>query len=210
MSFDYKKEYKELYQPKRQPSVIQAPEMQYVAVEGRGDPNRPDGEYAAALGILYSISYAIKMSYKGARAIEGYFPYVVPPLEGLWWSKDGCLPADLPNKADFRWISMIRLPAFVTGEVFAWAQEEAARRKGMDTAKARMLTLSEGLCVQCMHVGPYDEEPAAIKRLHDYLETHGYVTDYTDRRHHEIYLGDPRKTAPEKLKTVIRLPIRQK
>ena len=211
MHFDFKKEFKELYLPKKQPGIINVPEIQYVAVEGAGDPNRPDGAYAAALGILYSISYTIKMSYKGARAIDGYFPYVVPPLEGLWWTGNGGSPADFQDKSDFRWISMIRLPEFVTGEIFAWARDEAAHKKKIDTHRAQLLTLSEGLCVQCMHTGPYDDEPATIAAMQAYLEAHGYVTDHSDRRrHHEIYLGDPRKTPPEKLKTVIRLPIKEK
>lgn len=211
MPFDFKKEYKDLYLPQKQPGLIEVPEIQYVAVAGAGDPNAPDGEYAAATGVLYSISYTIKMSYMGARPIEGYFPYVVPPLEGLWWTGMGGPPMDFQDKSDFRWISMIRLPSFVTEEVFAWAREEAARKKKIDTGRARLLTLTEGLCVQCMHTGPYDEEPATIARMQAYLEAHGYVTDHSDvRRHHEIYLGDPRKTAPEKLKTVIRLPVRER
>lgn len=208
-AFDYKKEYKEFYLPKTSPALIEIPPMQYVAVEGQGDPNEENGAYQAAMEILYSLSYTIKMSDKGSRAIEGYFPYVVPPLEGLWQMADGSSGVDYSNKAGFQWISMIRLPEFVTPEIFRWAQQEAARKKKLDTASAIHLSMEEGLCVQCMHIGSYDEEPATLEKIERFLQENGYQTDITlNRRHHEIYLSDPRRTAPEKLKTVLRLPVK--
>ncbi|MGI5824893.1 MAG: GyrI-like domain-containing protein [Bacillota bacterium] len=210
MTFDYKKEYRDIYLPKEHPSVVEIPKIQYVVVRGQGNPNEKNGEYAEALGVLYGISYTIKMSYKGSRDIAGYFPYVVPPLEGLWWMADGSPGVDYNNKSDFCWISMIRLPEFVTPEVFEWAKAEAAVKKKIDTSRAEWLDFTEGLCVQIMHCGAYDNEPAAIEKMDAFAAAQGYKTDFCpERRHHEIYLNDPRKTAPEKLKTVIRHPIRK-
>lgn len=210
MPFDYKKEYKNLYQPKAYPALVEIPAVSYVAVQGKGDPNTENGEYASAMGLLYGISFTIKMSHLGSRVIEGYFPYVVPPLEGLWWMQDGKPGVDYGNKAGFCWISMIRLPEFVTPEVFAWAKGEVACKKNLDVSKAALLTLEEGLCVQCMHLGPYDEEPSTVAKMDAFLKGNGYLPDFSDtRRHHEIYLGDPRRTLPERLRTVIRHPIRQ-
>lgn len=210
MAFDYKKEYKDLYQPKIHPALVEIPAVSYVAVRGKGDPNEENGEYANAMGLLYGISFTIKMSHLGSHAIEGYFPYVVPPLEGLWWMEDGKPGVDYGNKAGFCWVSMIRLPEFVTPEVFAWAKEEVASKKKLEVSKAELLTLEEGLCVQCMHLGPYDEEPVTVAKMDAFLKETGYLPDFSDsRRHHEIYLGDPRRTAPERLRTVIRHPIRQ-
>lgn len=210
MPFDYKKEYKDLYQPKQAPSIIDVPEIAFVAVEGTGNPNDENGQYAAAMSVLYSISYTIKMSHMGSRAIDGYFPYVVPPLEGLWWMENGAPGVDYGNKNGFCWVSMIRLPEFVTPEVFDWAKTEAATKKKLDTGKARLLRFTEGLCVQCMHRGPYDDEPATVAKMEKYILENGYALDLSDaRRHHEIYLGDPRRTAPEKLRTVIRIPVKK-
>ena len=207
-AFDYKKEYKDIYQPKTAPSVIDLPEIQYVAVRGQGDPNDPQGEYPDAMGVLYALSYTIKMSHLGDTSIEGYFPYVVPPLEGFWWMADGSPGVDYGNKAGFRWISAIRLPEFVTPAVFEWAREEAARKKKLGMDKAELLTVAEGLCVQCMHLGPYDDEPATVAKMECFIAENGYRPDFSDtRRHHEVYLGDPRRTAPEKLRTVIRHPV---
>lgn len=208
MAYDYKREFKALYQPKAVPALIDVPEMHFAAVRGKGDPNAPDGDYSRALAVLYAVSYTLKMSKLGDHCIAGYFDYVVPPLEGLW-QQAGSDQIDYSRKADFEWVSMIRLPDFVTPEEFEWAKQEAAQKKQLDCAAAEFLTYAEGLCVQCMHLGSYDDEPATIARMTEYLAAEGYAADITDaRRHHEIYLSDPRKTAPEKLKTIIRLPIK--
>lgn len=209
--FDYKKEYKALYLPKEMPSIVEVPSMQYAAVRGHGDPNEPDGEYGRAVAVLYGISYTIKMSYKGSRKIDGFFEYVVPPLEGFWWMEGGAPGVDYRNKSGFNWISIIRVPEFVTEEVFAWAKEEAQRKKGIDTSLAELITVSEGLCVQCLHIGSYNEEPATVAKMDHYRMEQGYENDISDRRrHHEIYLSDPRKVSPERMKTVIRHPVRPK
>ncbi len=210
MAFDFKKEYKEFYMPKNKPGIVTVPRMNYIAVRGQGDPNQEGSEYKQAVGMLYGIAFTIRMSKMGDHRIAGYFDYVVPPLEGFWW-QDGAAEIDYAHKEDFKWISVIRLPDFVTADDFAWAVEEAARKKKTDFSKAEFLTYDEGLCVQCLHIGPYDDEPGTVSRMHDYIEQHGYVPDITDQRlHHEIYLSDARKTAPEKLKTVIRHPVRKK
>ncbi len=209
MVFDFKKEYKEFYLPKNKPSIVNVPSMNYLAVRGQGDPNAEDGEYKQSIGLLYGIAYTIRMSNKGGHSIKGYFDYVVPPLEGFWW-QDGVEGIDYAHKEDFRWISVIRLPDFVTREDLTWAVKEAAVKKKTDFSKVEFLTYDEGLCVQCMHLGPYDDEPATVNMMHEYMKEQGYVLDINDRRlHHEIYLSDARKTAPEKLKTVIRHPIRK-
>lgn len=209
--FDYKKEYKALYLPKEMPSIVEVPSMQYAAVRGHGDPNEPDGEYGRAVAVLYGISYTIKMSYKGSRKVDGFFEYVVPPLEGFWWMDGGAPGVDYRNKSGFNWISIIRVPEFVTEEVFAWAKEEAQRKKGIDTSLAELITVSEGLCVQCLHIGSYNEEPATVAKMDHYRMGQGYENDISDRRrHHEIYLSDPRKVSPERMKTVIRHPVRPK
>ncbi|MFR0604783.1 GyrI-like domain-containing protein [Bifidobacterium pseudolongum subsp. globosum] len=213
MAFDFKKEYKEFYAPKNKPSIITVPSMNYVAVRGQGDPNEEGGEYKQALGLLYGLAYTIKMSKKGEHQIDGYFDYVVPPPEGLWRQDgmDGADGIDYARKGDLQWISMIRLPDFVTESDFEWAVKEAERKKKTDFSKAEFLTYDEGLCVQCMHIGPYDDEPKTVAAMHEYMEDQGYVLDITNTRlHHEIYLSDARKVAPEKLKTVIRHPIRKK
>ncbi|HIZ81467.1 MAG TPA: GyrI-like domain-containing protein [Candidatus Mediterraneibacter pullistercoris] len=211
MSFDYKKEYKEFYLPPKKPGIIDVPEMNYIAVRGKGDPNEPDGEYKAAIELLYAISFTIKMSHMGTHKIEGYFPYVVPPLEGLWRQKGSSDSINYSRKQDLCWISMIRLPEFVTSEVFDWAVHEAAQKKKTDFSKAEFRTFHEGLCVQCMHVGSYDDEPETIEKIDAFLKEAGYETDFSGQRmHHEIYLGDPRRTAPERLRTVIRLPVIKK
>lgn len=209
--FDYKKEYKALYLPKEMPSIVEVPSMQYAAVRGHGDPNEPDGEYGRAVAVLYGISYTIKMSYKGSRKVDGFFEYVVPPLEGFWWMEGGAAGVDYRNKSGFNWISIIRVPEFVTEEVFAWAKEEAQRKKGIDTSLAELITVSEGLCVQCLHIGSYNEEPATVAKMDHYRMEQGYENDISDRRrHHEIYLSDPRKVSLERMKTVIRHPVRPK
>lgn len=207
MAFDYKKEYKEFYMPKNKPAIVKVPQMNFVAVRGQGDPNKEGGEYKQSIGMLYGIAFTIKMSKMGSRRIEGYFDYVVPPLEGLWW-QDGIIGIDYNHKEKFEWISMIRLPDFVTKEDFDWAIEEAAKKKKADFSKVEFFTYDEGLCVQCMHIGAYDDEPATIELMQKYMEEQGYVLDITDKRfHHEIYLSDARKVAPERQKTVIRHPV---
>ena len=208
MAFDFKKEYKEFYMPKSKPSIVTVPSMNYIAVRGKGDPNREDSEYKAAIGLLYGIAFTIKMSKMGDRRIDGYFDFVVPPLEGFWW-QEGINGIDYAHKERFNWISVIRLPDFVSKTDFDWAKEEAARKKKMDLSKAEFFTYDEGLCVQCMHIGPYDDEPTTVELMHRLADEQGYTPDITDQRmHHEIYLSDARKTAPEKLKTVIRHPVR--
>ena len=209
MAFDYKKEYKEFYMPKNKPEIIDIPEMKYIAVRGKGDPNVEGGEYKAAIGLLYGIAFTIKMSKKGSRQIEGYFDYVVPPLEGFWW-QEGIEGVDYGRKEEFCWISVIRLPDFVSGEDVEWAVEEAGRKKGQDFSKVEFLVIKEGLCVQCMHIGAYDEEPATVDEMNQYLQENGYEDDFSaERLHHEIYLSDARRVAPEKRKTVIRHPVRK-
>lgn len=209
MAFDYKKEYREFYLPPKKPGIIEIPEMNFIAVSGKGDPNRPEGEYKEAIGLLYGIAFTIKMSYKGNHRIDGYFPYVVPPLEGLWKQGNGG-EIDYARKEDFEWISMIRLPEFVTEEVFDWAVREAAKKKQQDFAKVKFFTYQEGLCVQCMHIGSYDGEPETIRMMREFMEAQGYREDFSESRlHHEIYLSDPRKAKPENLRTVIRFPVRK-
>ena len=209
MTFDYKKEYKEFYLPPKVPGIADIPTMNYVAVRGKGNPNDPDREYKRAMSLLYGISFTIKMSYKGSHRIEGYFPYVVPPLEGLWW-QDGISGIDYSHKDSFQWISMIRLPEFVTKEEFDWAVQEAEEKKQTDFSRTEFFTYNEGLCVQCMHIGSYDDEPATLRKMEAFLSENGYQPDFSgERLHHEIYLSDPRRTAPERLKTVIRQPIKR-
>ena len=210
MAFDYKKEYKEFYMPKNKPNIIEIPKMNYIAVRGKGNPNEENSEYKQTIGLLYSIAFTIKMSYKTSHKIEGYFQYVVPPLEGFWW-QDGIEGLDYNKKEDMEFISMIRLPDFVTKEEFDWAISEATNKKKQDFSKVEYLTYDEGLCVQCMHIGSYDNEPATIEMMKSYAEENGYEIDITDNRfHHEIYLSDPRRCEESKLKTVIRHPILKK
>ena len=209
MAFDYKKEYKEFYMPKKKPNIVEVPKMNYIAVRGKGDPNEEGGDYQNALGLLYGIAYTIKMSYKGTHKIEGFFEYVVPPLEGFWW-QNGVEGVDYTDKSAFNWISVIRLPDFITKKDFDWAVETASKKKKIDCSAAEFLTFDEGLCVQIMHVGAFDDEPETVAMIDKYLEENGYVNDFTaERHHHEIYLSDPRKVTPEKCKTVIRHPIKR-
>ena len=207
-AFDYKKEYKEFYLPPRKPQIVEVPEMNFLAVRGMGDPNEEEGDYKAAIGLLYSIAYTIKRSKMGKHRIEGYFDYVVPPLEGFWW-QDGVQGVDYTRKDQFQWISLIRLPEFVTREEFDWAIQEASVKKQMDFSKVEFFTYHEGLCVQCMHIGPYDNEPVTVREMERYAKEQGYELDFSYQRyHHEIYLSDVRKCKPENLKTVIRQPIK--
>lgn len=195
MAFDYKKEYKEFYLPSKKPSIIEIPSMNYIAVKGKGNPNDDHGEYKQSIGLLYAIAFTIKMSYKGGHKIEGYFEYVVPPLEGFWW-QDGIKGIDYSRKEDFNFISLIRLPDFVTKKDFDWAIEETTKKKKQDFSKVEFLT--------------YDDEPATVNLMHEYAKENGYVLDITDTRfHHEIYLSDPRRCDVAKLKTVVRHPIKE-
>lgn len=210
MAFDFKKEYKEFYMPKQKPEIVTVPKANYIAVRGKGNPNDEGGVYQKAIGILYSIAYTLKMSYKTDYKIKGFFEYVVPPLEGFWW-QNGVDGIDYGNKDAFQWISVIRLPDFVTEKDFGWAVETASRKKKMDCSSAEFLTIEEGECIQIMHIGPFDEEPKSVALMDAYLEANGYVNDFNEKRiHHEIYLSDARRVAPEKWKTVIRHPIRKK
>ena len=209
MTFDFKKEYKEYYLPKNKPSIVDVPKMNYIAVRGKGNPNEENGDYQNTLGLLYGVAYTIKMSYKGDHRINGFFEYVVPPLEGFWW-QDGVDGVDYGKKDSFHWISVIRLPDFVSEEDFHWAVETASKKKKIDCSSAEFVTIDEGLCVQIMHLGSFDEETASVALVDAFLEQNGYVNDINEKRlHHEIYLSDPRKVASEKWKTVIRHPIRK-
>lgn len=210
MAFDFKKEYKEFYLPKAAPQIVTVPKMNYLAVRGSGDPNIEGGEYKEAIGLLYGIAFTIKMSKKGSHKIEGYFDYVVPPLEGFWW-QDDTEGVDYSRKEDFKWISLIRLPDFVSENDFKWAVSEAEQKKKQDFSKVEFLTVEEGLCVQCMHIGAYDDEPQTVAMMDQYLDDNGYENDFSEgRMHHEIYLSDARRVLPEKLRTVIRHPIKKK
>ena len=210
MAFDFKKEYKEFYMSKSVPEIVTVPKANYIAVRGMGDPNQEGGAYQSAVSILYAVAYTLKMSYKTDYRIEGFFEYVVPPLEGFWW-KEGVDGIDYGDKSTFHWISVIRLPEFVTKKDFDWAVEEAARKKKLDCSLAEFLTIEEGLCVQIMHIGPFDNEPSTVALMDQYIAENGYANDMNETRlHHEIYLSDARKAAPEKWKTIIRHPIRKR
>lgn len=210
MAFDFKKEYKEFYMPKNKPEIVNVPTANYIAVRGKGNPNTPDGEYQQAISVLYAVAYTLKMSYKTDYKIKGFFEYVVPPLEGFWW-QENVSGVDYGNKDSFNWISVIRLPDFITKTNFEWAVENASKKKKLDCSKAEFITIDEGLCVQIMHIGPFDNEPESVAIMDAFLEENGYENDINEKRlHHEIYMSDARKVAPEKWKTVIRHPIRKK
>lgn len=210
MAFDFKKEYKEFYMAKNEPQIVEVPKANYIAVRGQGNPNNEGGAYQKAVGVLYAVAYTLKMSYKGEHKIEGFFEYVVPPLEGFWW-QDGVDGIDYSNKNAFNWISVLRLPDFVTEKDFEWAVETASKKKKIDCSLAEFLTVEEGLCVQIMHNGPFDDEPATVAIMDDFLEQNGYENDISSTRlHHEIYMSDARRVAPEKWKTVVRHPIKKK
>ena len=209
MAFDFKKEYKEFYMPKNKPGIVEVPKANYIAVRGQGDPNQVGGAYQRAIGVLYAVAYTLKMSYKTEHKIEGFYEYVVPPLEGFW-RQDGVDGIDYSNKSAFHWISVIRLPEFISKEDFAWAVDTASRKKKLDCSSAEFLTVEEGLCVQIMHRGSFDGEPATVALMDAYLEQNGYANDMNEHRlHHEIYMSDARKVAPEKWRTVIRHPIKK-
>lgn len=204
MAFDFKKEYKEFYLPKKKPEIVTIPKMNYIAVKGCGDPNKEDGEYKNSISILYALAFTIKMSKLTDYRIEGYFDYVVPPLEGFWWQQ-GVMQIDYSRKDAFQWISVIRLPDFVSEKDFNWAKQQVKAKKGIDCSNAQFLTIEEGLCVQIMHIGSYDDEPETITLMDKFIKENGYINDFSNTRmHHEIYLSDARRVAPEKLKTVDR------
>ena len=208
MPYDFKKEQKELYQPKTAPALVHVPKMNYLAVRGKGATNDPDGEYARSIPLLYGVAYTLKMSPKAGHVIDGFFDYTVPPLEGFWW-QPGLAGVDYANKAGFHFLSLLRLPDFVTRADFDWAVESATAKKKMDLSPVEFFPYDEGLCVQCMHLGPYDAEPQTAAKMHDFMRRQGYALDITDARyHHEIYLSDPRKCDPARLKTVLRHPVR--
>lgn len=209
MVYDFKKEQKELYKPGKKPELIQVPQMNYLAVAGKGNPNVENSEYKQSLNLLYAVAYTIKMSKKGTYQIPGYFDFVVPPLEGFWW-QDGVQGIDYAHKEKFQFISAIRMPDFVDQVVFDWAVDEAGKKKNLDFSKIQLMPLNEGLCVQIMHIGPYDEEPATIAKMHQFVAKNDLQLDFSQsRRHHEIYLSDPRRTKPENLKTIIRIPVKK-
>ena len=208
MPYDFKKEQKELYQPKTAPALVHVPKMNYLAVRGKGDPNDPDGEYARSIPLLYGVAYTLKMSPRAGHVIDGFFDYTVPPLEGFWW-QPGLAGVDYANKAGFHFLSLLRLPDFVTRADFDWAVESATAKKKMDLSPVEFFPYDEGLCVQCLHLGPYDAEPQTAAKMHDFMRRQGYALDITDTRcHHEIYLSGPRKCDPARLKTVLRHPVR--
>lgn len=207
--FDFKKEYKDIYQAKAIPSIVNIPKMNYIAVRGKGDPNDSSGDYQKAIQVLYSVAYTLKMSYKTDYKIDGFFQYVVPPLEGFWW-QDGVKGVDYTDKSSFNWISVIRLPDFITKEHFDWGVEMASTKKKLDCSSAKFFTLKEGLCVQILHVGPFDDEPESIEKIEIFLKGNNYICDINEKRlHHEIYLSDFRKVSKDKLKTILRHPIRR-
>ena len=209
MPFDFKKEYKELYLPKNKPQIVNVPKANYIAIRGQGNPNEEGGAYQRAISVLYAVAYTLKMSYKTDYRIAGFFEYVIPPLEGFWW-QDGICGVDYSKKDEFNWISIIRLPDFITRENFDWAVKTASETKKIDCSKAEFLTIEEGLCVQIMHIGSFDDEPATVTLMDKYLAENGYEKDFSETRlHHEIYLSDPRKSTPDKMKTVIRHPIKK-
>ena len=207
MAFDFKKEYKDFYNPPAKPGILQIPNMKFLAVRGSGDPNEEGGEYQQSITLLYGVAYTLRMSHKGDRKIEGYFEYVVPPLEGFWW-QENLHGVDYSKKDSFQWISLTRLPDFISAEDVAWAKEAASKKKKIDYSKVKYFENEEGLVVQCMHIGPYDEEPKTVKSMEDYALENGYRLDISDKRyHHEIYISDPRKIDAKKQKTIIRHPI---
>ena len=208
MAFDFKKEYKEFYMPKNKPEIVNVPAANYIAVRGTGDPNEEGGAYQQAISVLYAVAYTLKMSYKTDYRIAGFYDYVVPPLEGFWW-QDNVEGIDYTDKSRFSWISVIRLPDFITRKDFDWAVEMAAKKKNLDCSMAEFLTVDEGLCVQIMHVGPFDNEPETVAVMDRFLAENGFQNDFSNTRlHHEIYLSDARKVPPEKWKTVIRHPVK--
>ena len=210
MAYDFKKEFKEFYPTKTNPMIVKIPKMNFLAVRGKGNPNEEGSQYKQAINLLYPLAYTIKMSKNTDYRMNGYFDFVVPPLEGFWW-QEGIKGVDFERKSDFRFISLLRLPDFVSKENFDWAIQQATTKKKMDFSNVEYFTYDEGLCVQCLHVGSYNDEPITVERMHAYMENEGYQLDITDERmHHEIYISDFRKIEPAKLKTILRHPIKKK
>ena len=210
MPFDFKKEEKQFYKPKTIPEIIDIPKMNFIAIDGMGDPNELDGEYQAAVKQLYSLAHTIRMSERNSHVIDDFFVFVVPPLEGYWW-QDGIQGVDPSRKEDFQWVMKLRMPEYVTPQVFEWAQNEVLNKKKINTSDVYLTTITEGLTVQMLHIGPYDDEVHSVSKMHDYINQEGYQLDISDiRHHHEIYLSDPRKADPAKLKTILRHPIKKK
>ena len=210
MAFDFKKEFKEYYRPKNKPEIINVPSFNFIAIRGKGNPNEENGSYRQAIQVLYAVAYTLKMSYKTDYQIKGFYQFVVPPLEGFWW-QENVENVDYLHKENFNWISVIRLPDFITKKDFDWAVDTATKKKKLDCSSAEFLTIEEGLCVQIMHIGSFDNEPATVAVMDKFLNENGYINDISDTRlHHEIYMSDARKVAPEKWKTVIRHPIRKR
>ncbi len=204
---DYKKEYRDLYQPGKRPSLVDVPPIPMFLVDGAGDPS--GAAYQAAMSALYTVTFTLKMSRLGPWRPEGYFDYVLPPLEGFWWTEEGRHDLLSVPRSTWRWTSALRAPEYATPQVLRWALEECARKKpGVDLSGVRLETVTEGLCVQCLHVGPYDAETAAMERMMTFAGEQGLrPSDDPARRHHEIYLGDPRRVPPEKWRTILRLPV---
>jgi hypothetical protein len=211
MAYDFKKEFKVMYNPKTEPSIIDVPTMRFLMVDGKGDPNT-SAEYEAAVEALYTISYSIKMSKMSGNTPDGCFDFVVPPLEGLWDVYDENYTGGIPaNKSQFVWTLMLRAPEFAAPEALEAAKASSAKKKpDVDTSHVQLEDFTEGLRVQIAHIGSYDDEPQTAAKMDAFATANGYAIDFASGRlHHEIYLGDPRKTAPEKLKTVLRHPIRK-
>lgn len=209
-AFDFKKEYKAIYQPKQIPSILEIGEMTYMMVDGKGNPNTSEA-YQEAIELLYGIAYGIKMSKKQEVQPKGYFDFVVPPLEGFWDIEPSAFDGEyILDKNKLTWTSMIRVPDFVTQEVFEEQKQKILKKKPhLSPEKIYRKVIAEGLCVQILHVGSYDDEARSIKKIDEFAEDQGYAMDITEtRRHHEIYLSDYRKTEASKLKTIIRHPIK--
>ncbi len=209
MAYDFKKEQKEIYQPKAKPSIVTIPKMNYLAIRGKGNPNQEGGEYQQAIQTLFPVAYALRMSYKTDYKIEGFFEYVVPPLEGFWWI-DNLEGMDYNRKDDLEWITVLRLPEFITEKDFQWAINQVSTKKGIDCSKVEFFSYDEGLCVQMMHLGHFDNETETVELMQAFIKEEGYVEDFGGgRMHHEVYISDIRKSAPEKWKTVVRHPIKK-
>ena len=209
MAYDFKQDSNEFYRSKNKPEIVDVPKANYLAVRGSGDSNEEGGAYQQAISVLYAVAYTLKMSYKTEYKIEGFYEYVVPPLEGFWW-QENIFGVDYSDKSTFHWISVIRVPDFISEKDFDWAVEMAKNKKKIDCSSAEFITIEEGLCVQIMHIGPFDEEPKSVAIMDEFLEKNGYVNDMNaERLHHEIYLSDARKVPADKWKTIIRHPIKE-
>jgi hypothetical protein len=203
---DLKKQLKHLYSPSTaQISVVDVPAMNFVMIDGKGDPNKAP-EYQDAIEALYSISYTLKFMVKKEQEID----YGVMPLEGMWWT-DNMAEFNINNKDDWKWTSMIVQPEYVSEGLFNRAVEQVANKKELPSlSRARFQSFHEGPAAQIMYIGPFADEGLTVEKIHNYIKDNGYVFDGLTQKHHEIYLSDFRKTAPEKLKTIIRQPFVKK